>query len=187
LSAKNIESDERQRRTHGDDPATMWNPSSLDCDQWAQVCIDSKMAGGWLTTKHHGGFCLWESKHTDYDVASSNVKTDVVREFTDAFRKAGLKIGLYYSILDYHHGVENGSVSREEIEFLKAQVTELLTTTSASVVLGAVNVVGAGDDLFLCVQQICFHLVILLIERYVERDLGVTIAHFLHALPIADP
>ena len=124
---KNLNSEKRYGRTYGDDPGTMWNPTGLDCDQWAQVCKDSKMAGGWLTTKHHGGFCLWDSQYTDYDVVSSPVKTDVVKAFTDAFRKAGLKIGLYYSILDYHHGVENGSVTRTEIEFLKAQVTELLT------------------------------------------------------------
>ncbi|TWT84449.1 Alpha-L-fucosidase [Planctomycetes bacterium CA13] len=124
---KNLDLEERSGRTMGDDPPTRWNPTGLDCQQWAQVCKDAKMAGGWLTTKHHGGFCLWDSKLTDYDVASSNVKTDVVKEFTDTFRKAGLKIGLYYSILDYHHGVENGSVTREEIEFLKGQLTELLT------------------------------------------------------------
>jgi len=102
---KNLTTDQPQNRTFGKDPATMWNPTGLDCEQWARVCIESKMAGGWLTTKHHGGFCLWDSQHTDYDVASSHVTTDVVKAFTDAFRKAGLKIGLYYSILDYHHGV----------------------------------------------------------------------------------
>jgi len=55
---KNINSEKRHGRTHGDDPATLWHPSGLDCEQWAQVCKDSKMASGWLTTKHHGGFCL---------------------------------------------------------------------------------------------------------------------------------
>ena len=124
---KNLNSETRHGRSNGKEPVSMWNPTGLDCEQWAQVCIDSKMAGGWLTTKHHGGFCLWDSKHTEYDVASSPIKTDVVKAFTDAFRKAGLKIGLYYSILDYHHGVENGDVTESEIEFLKAQVTELLT------------------------------------------------------------
>jgi len=124
---KNLDSDTYHGRAHGDDPVSRWNPTGLDCDQWARVCIDAKMAGGWLTTKHHGGFCLWDSRYTDYDVASSPVKTDVVRAFTDAFRKAGLKIGLYYSILDYHHGVENGAVTAEEIAFLQNQVAELLT------------------------------------------------------------
>lgn len=128
---KNLHSDKYQGRAHGDDPVTRWQPTGLDCAQWAQVCKESKMAGGWLTTKHHGGFCLWDSRYTDYDVAASPVATDVVKAFTDAFRKAGLKIGLYYSILDYHHGVENGSVTRAEIEFLKAQVTELYRAVKA--------------------------------------------------------
>jgi alpha-L-fucosidase len=60
-------------------------------------------------------------------VGSAPVKTDVVRAFVDAFRKAGLKVGLCYSVLDYHHGVVNGGVTRAEIEFTKAQLTELLT------------------------------------------------------------
>ncbi len=124
---KSLNSEKKVGRAFGDDPVDMWQPTGLDCDQWAQACIDARMAGGWLTTKHHGGFCLWDSQVTDYDVAASPVKTDVVKVFTDAFRKAGLKVGLYYSILDYHHGVENGKVTRKEIDFMKAQLTELLT------------------------------------------------------------
>lgn len=124
---KNLNEAKHSGRSSGKEPPSLWAPTGVDCEQWARVVKQSRMAGGWLTTKHHGGFCLWDSKVTDYDVASSPVKTDVVREFVNAFRKAGLKIGLYYSILDYHHGVENGSVTPEEIEFLKAQITELLT------------------------------------------------------------
>jgi len=124
---KNLNSTNHFGRSAGTEPPTMWNPTGMDCEQWAQVVKDSRMAGGWLTTKHHGGFCLWDSKFTDFDVASSNVKTDVVKAFTDAFRKAGLKIGLYYSILDYHHGIESGKVTKDKIQFLKNQITELLT------------------------------------------------------------
>lgn len=124
---KNLHTEETVGRTYGKDPADMWEPTGLDCQQWAQVCKDARMQGGWLTTKHHGGFCLWDSKYTDYDVASSNVKTDVVKHFVDAFREAGLKVGLYYSILDYHHGVENGSTTRSEVDFIKNQIRELLT------------------------------------------------------------
>lgn len=124
---ENLNTAEYQGRTHGDMPPSMWNPTGLDCDQWAQVCIDSKMAGGWLTTKHHGGFCLWDSAVTDYDVASSPVKTDVVKAFTDAFRARGLKIGLYYSILDYNADINHGTVTPEKIKFIQDQLTELLT------------------------------------------------------------
>ncbi len=125
---KNLADDnEHHGRSRGTEPPTMWAPTGVDCEQWARVCQENRIAGGWLTTKHHGGFCLWDSAHTDYDVASSNVKIDILREFVDAFRKADLKIGFYYSILDYHYGVENGQVTREEIEFMKKQLTELLT------------------------------------------------------------
>jgi len=124
---KNLNSEEHHGRSRGTEPVEMWAPTGLDCFQWAEMCKDARMEGGWLTTKHHGGFCLWDSQYTDYDVASSEVKTDVVREFVDAFREAGLKVGMYYSILDYHHGIENGSTTREEIEFLKNQIRELLS------------------------------------------------------------
>ncbi|MDO6809837.1 alpha-L-fucosidase [Zobellia galactanivorans] len=123
----NVNSEEKQGRAYGKVAPTTWAPTGLDTDQWAQVVKDARMTGGWLTTKHHGGFCLWDSAYTDYDVASSGVKTDVVKAFVDSFRKAGLKVGLYYSILDYHHKVENGSTSRAEIEFTKNQIRELLT------------------------------------------------------------
>lgn len=124
---KNVNEEKHSGRSYGVEPVEWWNPTGLDCEQWAQVCLDSRMAGGWLTAKHHGGFCLWDSAHTDYDVASAPVKTDVVGEFVKAFRKRGLKVGIYYSILDYHHGVDNGTVTQEKMEFLKDQVTELLT------------------------------------------------------------
>lgn len=124
---KNVNEAKHSGRSSGREPVDWWSPTGLDCDQWAQVCIDSGMAGGWLTSKHHGGFCIWDSNHTEYDVASSPVKTDVVAEFVKAFRKRGLKVGIYYSILDYHHGIENGTVTQEKIEFIKSQITELLT------------------------------------------------------------
>ncbi|MFG0254364.1 MAG: alpha-L-fucosidase [Rhodopirellula sp. JB053] len=124
---KNVNEEKHSGRASGKEPVEWWNPSGLDVEQWAQTCIDSKMAGGWLTSKHHGGFCLWDSKLTDYDVASSPVKTDVVGEFVKEFRRRGLKVGIYYSILDYHHGINNGTVTQEKIDFIKGQLTELLT------------------------------------------------------------
>ena len=124
---KNAAASEYQGRSNGEEPATMFNPSGLKINEWVEACRAGRMAGGWLTTKHHGGFCLWDSEFTDYDVASSGNTTDVVRVFTDAFRQAGLKIGLYYSMLDYHHGINNGVTSPKDLRFLKNQITELLT------------------------------------------------------------
>lgn len=124
---KNYNEGSYQGRSNGEEPVEWFNPSGLDVDQWVEACKIAGMEGGWLTTKHHGGFCLWDSEFTDYDVASAPVKTDIVKEFTDKFRAAGMKVGLYYSILDYHHGIINGDVSNDEIAFIKHQITELLT------------------------------------------------------------
>ncbi len=124
---KNLNDEEHHGRSRGTEPASMFAPTGLDVEQWVEVCKKAKMEGGWLTTKHHGGFCLWDSEFTDYDVASSGDTTDIVREFTTAFREAGLKVGLYYSMLDYHHGVNNGVTSTNDVQFMKNQITELMT------------------------------------------------------------
>ncbi len=124
---KNLNEEEHQGRSRGTEPPSMFAPTGLDVKQWVEVCKLAKMEGGWLTTKHHGGFCLWDSEFTDYDVASSGDTTDIVREFTTAFRNAGLKVGLYYSMLDYHHDINNGVTSGNDVQFIKNQITELLT------------------------------------------------------------
>jgi len=102
-----------------------FNPAKLDCNQWAKACKAAGMTYGILTTKHHDGFCLWDSKYTDYDVANSPVKKDVVAEYVNAFRSQGLKPCLYFSIWDRHNGVENGGPKEEG--FVMDQLTELLT------------------------------------------------------------
>ena len=128
VTFKNANSPEHSERLYDDVPMTTWAPKSgMDTEQWADVLIASKMAGGWLTTKHHGGFCLWDSKYTDYDVGSTDYPEDVVGKFVETFRRRGLKVGLYYSILDYHHGIDNGTVTPKKIQFMKNQITELLT------------------------------------------------------------
>jgi len=105
----------------------IFNPTKLDCNQWAAAAKSAKMRYGCLTTKHHSGFCLWNTKTTDYNVMNSPLHRDVVKEYTEAFRNAGLKTMLYFSILDTHHRLRPGFVNRSHIEFVKAQLTELLT------------------------------------------------------------
>lgn len=102
-------------------------PARLDCNQWAAAAKAARMTYGILTTKHLDGFCLWDSKVTDYDVGSSSYRGDIVREYVDAFRAAGLKVGLYYSIWDRRAGIEAGAVTRQRVDFMKTQLTELLT------------------------------------------------------------
>ena len=58
-----------------------------------------------LTTKHHEGFCLFDSQYTDYKATNTPAGRDLVREFVDAFRAEGLKIGFYYSLIDWHHRI----------------------------------------------------------------------------------
>jgi alpha-L-fucosidase len=84
-----------------EDPA-LFTPSHLDCGQWADVAKAAGMKYGVLTVKHTGGWCLWDSKYTTHDITSfinfRNGKGDLVKEFADAFRTRGLKVGLYYCL-----------------------------------------------------------------------------------------
>lgn len=106
---------------------SLFNPTKLNCGQWAKAAKSANMSYGCLTTKHHSGFCIWDTKTTDYNVMKSPLKRDVVKEFTDAFRASGLKVMLYYSILDTHHRLRPNSITRKHIEMVKEQITELLS------------------------------------------------------------
>lgn len=110
-----------------DAPLELFAPLKLDCDQWAQAAKSAKMRYGCLTTKHHNGFCLWDTKTTDYNSLNTPLGRDVVKEYVDAFRKNGLKIMLYYSILDMHHQLRPGLITREDVQMVKEQLTELFS------------------------------------------------------------
>src|SRR5215217_4328487 len=88
----------------------MFNPTKLDCNQWAKAAKSAGMSYGCLTTKHHSGFCIWDTKTTDYSVMNSPLKRDVVKEYAESFRANGLKVMLYYSILDTHHKLRPGFI-----------------------------------------------------------------------------
>ncbi len=105
----------------------LFNPKKLNADQWAKAAKSANMSYGCLTTKHHSGFCIWDTKSTDYNVMNSPYKKDVVKQFTDAFRANGLKVMLYYSILDTHHKLRPNQITPKHIEMVKQQITELLT------------------------------------------------------------
>lgn len=105
----------------------LFNPTRMNCGQWAKAAKSANMSYGCLTTKHHSGFCIWDTKTTDYSVMNSPLKRDVVKEYTDAFRANGLKVMLYYSILDTHHRLRPGYINNSHIEMVKSQLTELLT------------------------------------------------------------
>jgi len=84
-----------------------YNPTKLDVGQWVSVARDAGMKYMCLTAVHHAGHCLWPSRHTDFSVANTRDKTDVVGEFTRHCREKGLKIGLYHATLDSYHTFGN--------------------------------------------------------------------------------
>lgn len=106
---------------------SVYNPEHLDCDQWVRVARDAGFRYVLLVTKHHDGFCLWDSKYTDYDVASSPVKTDVVKAVSDACRKYGLQFAVYYSLWDRHEPSYKSKKFGRYIDYMEKQLTELLT------------------------------------------------------------
>jgi len=80
-----------------------FNPIDFDAKKWAKIAKQAGMKYAVLTAKHHEGFCLFDSKLTDYKISKQFGGRDIVREFLDAFRAEGIKVGLYYSIIDWHH------------------------------------------------------------------------------------
>ena len=118
-----------QDREWGDptSPAKLFHPTALDTDQWAAAARSAKMTWGCLTTRHHDGFCIWPTKTVGDSVAKTAPKIDVVRSYVDSFRKAGLRVGLYYSILSLRDDIRHFNVTPEKLRLIKDQLTELFT------------------------------------------------------------
>lgn len=112
---------------YGDAPLESFNPTRLDCEQWARTVKNAGMKGIILTAKHHDGFCLWPTKYTDYSVRNTPYKQgkgDIVGELAAACKKYGLKFGLYLSPWDRHQAFYGTALYRE---YFYAQLHELLT------------------------------------------------------------
>ncbi|REE94587.1 alpha-L-fucosidase [Paenibacillus taihuensis] len=80
-----------------------FNPIKYDPRQWAKAAKAAGMKYAVMTAKHHDGFCLFDSKLTDYKATNTPAGRDLIREYIDAFREVGIRVGLYYSIIDWHH------------------------------------------------------------------------------------
>lgn len=80
-----------------------FNPDLFDPKEWAKAAREAGMKYFVITTKHHEGFCMWDSKYTDYKVTNTPCGRDLLREIVDAFRAEGLKVGFYHSLIDWHH------------------------------------------------------------------------------------
>ncbi len=122
-----------------------FNPDLFDAKEWAAAAKKAGMKYVILTTKHHEGFCLFDSKYTDFKITNTPFGRDLVREYVDAFRAEGIKIGFYYSLLDWHHPEypmdvahphinyewaaekDKGRDMKKYAEYMRNQVTELLS------------------------------------------------------------
>ena len=122
-----------------------FDPDMYDARDWAKRAKAAGMRYAVFTSKHHEGFCMFDSAYTDYKCTNTPAGRDLVREFVDAFRAEGLKVGFYYSLLDWHHPDftidmqhprRNDPDAKEQNEgrdmarycqYMRDQVTELLT------------------------------------------------------------
>ncbi|MGQ0737564.1 MAG: alpha-L-fucosidase [Bacteroidota bacterium] len=120
-----------------------FNPVHFNAEEWVQMAKDAGMKYIAITSKHHDGFCLWDSKETDFDVMSTPFKRDILKELADACRKiGGIKLCFYHSIMDWHHNDYNerrewekdrpaeGTNRKRFITYLKNQLKELVTSYS---------------------------------------------------------
>ena len=80
-----------------------FDPTDYNPREWARLAKKAGMKYAVLTAKHHDGFCLFDSARTDYKATNTKAGRDLVREFLDAFRAEGLKVGLYFTLIDWHH------------------------------------------------------------------------------------
>ncbi len=107
-----------------------FNPVRFDPDEWVRIAKAAGMKYMVFTSKHHDGFCEFDSRLTDYKITSpeSPYRKDIVRQLADACRRGGILFGLYYSQPDWHHpDYRNGARHADYIHYLHGQVRELLT------------------------------------------------------------
>lgn len=112
---------------YGNEDVNLFNPTELDCRQWARICKEAGMTGVILVAKHHCGFCVWPSEYTEYSVKNSpwrDGKGDLIQEMADACKEYDLKLGIYVSPWDRNHP-EYGRP--EYITYFRNQLTEVLT------------------------------------------------------------
>jgi len=118
-----------QDREWGDPTSSpdLFNPTALDTGQWAAAAISANMTWGCLTTRHHDGFCIWPTHTRGASVRQTSHQIDVVRAFVNSFRSAGLRVGLYYSILSLRDDIRHFNITPDKIRLVKDQLAELLT------------------------------------------------------------
>lgn len=114
--------------TDGSKPASSYAPSAIDAEQWIRTAKEAGMKYVILIAKHHDGFCLWDSRYTEYDVASSGNPTNVIEAVARACRKYDIGLGLYYSLWDrkVNADVEDWKKDEAYNQYMLNQLTELM-------------------------------------------------------------
>ncbi len=121
--------------------ADQFNPTEYDPEEWVLMAKNTGMKYICFTTKHHDGFCMWDTKYTDYNVMNTPYGKDVLKMLADACKKHGMLLSLYYSCPDWHHPDGFNHLSTHQygrlsdapvnyanyIQYVKNQITELLT------------------------------------------------------------
>ncbi len=125
-----------------------FNPTKFDAKEWVAIAQGAGMKYIVLVTKHHDGFCEFDSKLTDYKITSeqSPFKRDIVRELSDACHAAGMKFGTYYSQPDEHQPDYRTATHAKYIEYLHGQVRELLTNYGEISVIWFDGLHGSAKD-----------------------------------------
>ena len=105
-------------------PIESYRPTGIDADSWVKTAYAAGMNYVILITKHHDGFCLWDTHTTAYSVNYSPNKTDVVKAVSEACQKYGIKLGLYYSLWDRHEKCYKND--EQYVQYMEKQLTELM-------------------------------------------------------------
>lgn len=137
-----------QELPDGKAPASTYDPDRLDVDSWIQIARDAGMRYAVLTTKHVAGHCLWPTKHTEYSVATSGNKTDVVEAFVKACAKRGLRPGFYYCSWDNHNRFGSQTPS-DPPGWNKSFTTSLYQTFETNQITELLTQYGSVDEMWI--------------------------------------
>jgi len=104
-----------------------FNPVKFDAAEWVSLAKRAGMKYIVITSKHHDGFCMFDSKLTDYDIMGTPFKRDVLKELAEECRKQGVRLCFYHSIMDWHHPDARGERFPRYEKYMRGQLRELLT------------------------------------------------------------
>ena len=142
-----------------------FNPVKFNADEWVKIAKDAGMKYLVFTSKHHDGFSMFDSQVTDYKITNSPFKRDVVKELADACHKAGLKLGFYYSPVDWHHPDYRTENHARYIKYMHDQLREICSNYGKIDIIWFDGLGGTAKDwdsvnLFKMIRKLQPHVII---------------------------